>query len=205
MAYLENIQNYLQLLKNTIDQLDKNEVNKFIELVLEAYRNDRKIYIFGNGGSSLTASHFACDFNKGLSYGSDKRFRVMPLTDNLATIMAYANDVGFDDVFVEQLKNHLEEGDLAIGISGSGNSYNVIKAIEYANSRDNVTIGITGYNGGILKKISRHSVNANINDMQVSEDIHMILCHMAMRVIEDSIKQKNEAGPVEKNINVIMW
>ena len=184
----QGIINYFEMLKGTLDLLDINEINRFIEIMLEAYQNNANIYIFGNGGSASTASHFACDINKGVSYKLDKRFRVISLTDNIPTIMAYANDVDFSDIFVEQLINFLREGDIAIGISGSGNSKNVIKAIEYANYKGNTTIGITGYDGGILRKIAKHSVNANINNMQISEDIHIILGHLTATLLNEVIK-----------------
>lgn len=179
----DDITAYLNTLKNAIDFLDKKEIEKFIEIMLYAYNNNKNIFIFGNGGSASTASHFACDINKGVSYGSNKRFKVMPLTDNLATIMAYANDISYDDIFLEQMKNFLTAGDVVIGISGSGNSKNVLKAIDYANHNECITVGITGYNGGQLKQISQHSINANVDDMQISEDIHMILTHICMKLL----------------------
>jgi D-sedoheptulose 7-phosphate isomerase len=148
------------------------------------------IFIFGNGGSASTSSHFCCDLNKGVSYGKHKKFHAHSLTDNMATITAYANDTSYDDVFVEPLKNFLNPGDLVIAISGSGNSKNVIKAVEYANSMGNRTAGITGYNGGKLKQIATLSVNANVNDMEISEDIHMILCHTIKNVFMDLLKDE---------------
>jgi D-sedoheptulose 7-phosphate isomerase len=185
MNFSANIEEYLGRLRRAADLLDRNEVNTFINILLDAHRRQSNIFIFGNGGSALTASHFAGDLNKGVSFGMNKKFKVIALTDNLATIMAFANDVSYDEIFIEQLKNFISEGDVVIGISGSGNSKNVLRAIEYANSCGNTTVGLTGYNGGVLKKIAAHSVNANINDMQVSEDIHVIVCHLAMSVINE--------------------
>ncbi len=178
----EAINNYLNKLKTCIDNLDRNEIEKFIEILTESKNKGTQIYIMGNGGSAATASHFCCDFNKGVSYQKDKKFKMICLNDNIATMLAYANDVGYEDVFVEQLKNFLSKDDVVIGISGSGNSKNIIKAIEYANENGGITVGLTGYNGGILKKIAKYSVNANINDMQISEDIHMMLAHMIMQI-----------------------
>lgn len=172
------ITNYIDRLKTTLDNLDKNEIERFINELLKARDNGKNIFIMGNGGSASTASHFVCDFNKGMSYKQDKKFKFHCLNDNIATMLAYANDVSYDDVFVEQLKNFMEEGDLVIGISGSGNSKNVIKAIDYANQNGGVSIGLTGYDGGLLKKLAKYSVNANIKDMQISEDVHMMLGHM---------------------------
>lgn len=175
---IEKINNYFETMKRCIDNLDRNEIQVFINTLLTARDNGNKIFTMGNGGSAATASHFCCDFNKGMSYGQDKKFRLICLNDNVATMMAYANDVSYDNIFVEQLKNFMQPNDVVIGISGSGNSKNVLNAIEYANENGGITIGLTGYNGGKLKSMAKLSVNANIDDMQVTEDIHMMLCHM---------------------------
>ena len=181
--FTPRIEEYLTKLKNTIDRLDRTEINNFINLLLKARDEDRTIFIMGNGGSAATASHYCCDFNKGASYGYDKRFKFICLNDNTATMMAYANDVSYTDAMVEQLKNFFKPGDYVIGISGSGNSQNVVKAIEYANQNGGVTIGLTGYQGGKLKQTCAHSVNMRVDDMQISEDLHMMMDHLSMRVI----------------------
>lgn len=193
MKFETPIKNYLELLQDTISRLNSAEIDNFLDVLMNAYNNGATIFIFGNGGSAATASHFATDLNKGISFGLEKRFRVMALTDNFSTVSAYSNDTSYDDVFVEQMKNFIKPGDLVIGISGSGNSKNVIKAIEYAKSSGNTTVGITGYDGGKLRQIANHSVNANINDMQISEDIHMILGHLTMKVLNGVIR--NEQNP----------
>jgi D-sedoheptulose 7-phosphate isomerase len=108
----------------------------------------------------------------------------------MATITAYSNDLSYDDVFIEQLKNFLNPGDLVIAISGSGNSKNILKAIEYANKCGNTTAGLAGYDGGKLKKIAKFVVHANIDDMEISEDIHMVLCHTIKNVFMDMLKEK---------------
>lgn len=182
--FTNKIDSYFDKLKLTIDNMDRNEINAFINILIDARDGDKNIFIMGNGGSASTASHFVCDFNKGASYGYDKkRFKFICLNDNSAALMAYANDVGYEDVFVEQLKNFLNDGDVVIGISGSGNSKNVLKAIQYANDNNAITVGITGYDGGSLKVNAEYSVNVNIKDMQISEDIHMILDHLCMKLI----------------------
>lgn len=180
---INKINNYIDNLKLCLENIDRTEIDLFIKLLLQARDDGRSIYIMGNGGSASSASHFCCDFNKGISYNQDKKFKMICLNDNVATMLAYANDISYDDIFVEQLKNFLSKGDIVIGISGSGNSKNIIKAIEYANSNGGVTIGLTGYNGGVLRQIAKYSVNAKINDMQISEDIHMILCHMTYSIL----------------------
>ena len=177
------VNNYIAELKDTLDNLDRGEVVQFADILEKARLQSNKVFIFGNGGSGSTATHFACDINKGASMGQDKRHRIIALTDNIPTMLAYSNDMSYDDVFVEQLKNFIEPGDVVIGISGSGNSKNIIKAIEYANQLENTTIGITGFEGGKLKQISTYSVNANRNDMQISEDVHMILVHLMMKML----------------------
>ena len=166
-----------------MDKLDREMFNRITNLLIEAYERGATIFVFGNGGSALTASHLACDINKGVSCGLQKRWKVIPLTDNLGTIMAYANDVSYDDIFVEQLKNFLQKGDVVIGISGSGNSPNVLKAVGYANDNGAVTVGFTGYDGGKLARLAHCALNAHINDMQISEDIHMMVTHILMRLL----------------------
>lgn len=185
------IKNYLLKVSKTINKINTKDVEQCANILLEAYENNKNIFICGNGGSAATASHFACDINKGVSFGLDKRFKIIALTDNLATITAYSNDVGYDAIFIEQLKNFYTEGDVLIGISGSGYSANVLKAVEYVNDNKGITIGWTGFNGGKLKEISRFSIDANINDMQISEDIHMILVHLMMKILRKKIMGTN--------------
>jgi D-sedoheptulose 7-phosphate isomerase len=188
----KQINDYLTRLGNTIKNLDQNSIKQCSKILLKAYENGNNIFICGNGGSASTASHFACDINKGVSYGLEKRFRIIPLTDNFATITAYSNDVGYEDIFVEQVKNFYQKGDVIIGISGSGNSKNVLKAIEFVNQNEGVSIGWTGYSGGKLKSISHYSINANVMDMQTSEDIHMILVHIIMKVLRKELTGSEE-------------
>ena len=141
------------------------------------------MFIMGNGGSGSSASHAAGDLNKGVSYGREKRFRVMSLNDNMATLTAYANDVSYSEAFVEQLKNFLNPGDVVIGISGSGNSASILKAIEYANQQGAVTVGMCGFSGGKLAGMAQLPVHIPVHDMQKVEDIHMMLFHVAMQVL----------------------
>lgn len=176
------IKDYFSRLQNVINNLDIDEINTFMNVLFDAYKNEKQVIVMGNGGSATTASHFVVDMNKCVSYGQDKRFKVISLADSISTMMSYANDVSYDEIFVEQLKNFLNEGDIVIGLSGSGNSKNVLKAIDYANKNGGITIGWTGYDGGQLKKMSKYSVNANVNDMQLSEDIHVLLTHICMQL-----------------------
>ncbi len=181
------IKEYLEKLSQTLHKIDIRDIDRCSDILLEAYENKKNIFICGNGGSAATASHFACDINKGVSLGLEKRFKIIALTDNLATITAYSNDLDYDDIFLEQLKNFYTTGDILIGISGSGNSKNVLNAIEYVNKNQGITIGWTGFDGGRLRQVSQYSVNANINDMQISEDIHMTLVHLMMKVLRKKL------------------
>jgi D-sedoheptulose 7-phosphate isomerase len=189
---IEQISRYFDKLVSTIENIDKKEIEECAKILLEAYKKGNNIFICGNGGSASTASHFACDINKGVSYGLEKRFKVIPLTDSLSTVTAYTNDVGYDIIFVEQLKNFFQEGDVVIGISGSGNSKNVLNAIDYANNNGGITIGWTGFSGGNLKEISHYSINANIDDMQISEDLHMIFTHLIMKILRKALTGSEE-------------
>lgn len=186
--YLEEITEYISKEIEILKKLNKEEINKCIEVLVEIYKKDGNIYIFGNGGSAATASHFVCDFFKGVSEKLDKKFKFICLNDNTAMITAIANDIGYDYIFEFQLEGVLKENDLVIAISGSGNSINVIRAIDYAKKQGITTVGLTGYDGGKLIKLVDYSVHAPINNMQIAEDIHMILNHMMMSILSEKVK-----------------
>lgn len=180
MNFKQDIRDYIDCEINTLQKLDVDAINQALNLLLEAYQEHKWIYIFGNGGSSSTASHFENDFNKGVSEPLKTKFRFRCLNDNVATLMAVANDMGFEEVFRYQLTDRIEPGDLVIAISGSGNSKNVINAVEYAKSCGNKIIGITGYDGGKLRRMCDVSLHVPVNSMQISEDVHMIFDHLMM-------------------------
>lgn len=180
--YTAEISAYLEHEIATIQKLDVEQINQALNLLLTAFENGNTVYIFGNGGSSATASHYQNDFNKGVSEHTEKKFNFLCLNDNVATVMAVANDIGFEEVFRFQLRGHLKPGDVVMAISGSGNSRNVINAVEYAKEQGNQVIGLTGFDGGMLKRLSDVSLHAPINSMQVTEDIHMIFDHLMMSV-----------------------
>jgi D-sedoheptulose 7-phosphate isomerase len=179
----QQLLDYCQGLKDALDTIPTDAAEKFLQLLESAYQEGRQVFIMGNGGSGSTASHAAGDLNKGVSYGREKRFRVMSLNDSMATVTAYANDVSYSQAYVEQLKNFLNRGDLVIGISGSGNSPSILKAIEYANQQGAVTVGLCGFSGGKLAAMAQFPVHVPVNDMQKVEDIHMMLFHVAMQVL----------------------
>jgi D-sedoheptulose 7-phosphate isomerase len=180
--YKNAIERYIELEIATLKKLDADSINEAMNLLLQSYEHRKKIYIFGNGGSSATASHFQNDFNKGISEYTEKKFNFVCLNDNIPTVMAIANDIGFEEIFRFQLNNRLEDGDIIIAISGSGNSPNVINAVEYAKSKGNKIIGLTGYKGGKLKELSDISLHVPVMSMQVTEDIHMVFDHLMMSI-----------------------
>ena len=175
-------------LLKTIETIDLEKVGQAIEMLRQARDENRRIFVCGNGGSASTASHFVCDMVKGASFRRDKRFRIMALTDSLPTITAYANDVSYDCVFVEQLKNFAEPGDVVMAISGSGNSPNVLQAIEYANSIGCRTIALSGRNGGKLGPMAQLNLHASHPHMGRIEDVHMIVMHMICYYFMDAEK-----------------
>ena len=187
MDYKNEIKNYIELEKEILDKLDIDEINKAINLIVDTKDNDGNIYIFGNGGSSATASHIVNDFNKGISEYIDKKFNFICLTDNFSSVMAIANDIGFEEIFRFQLKNKLKENDILIGISGSGNSKNVLNAVEYGKEMGCKVIGFTGYDGGKLYELSDIHLHVPVNSMQITEDIHMVFDHLMMSILYKSL------------------
>ena len=155
-------------------------------LLATARRSKKRIYIMGNGGSSSTAAHMTSDLNKGANRDDTPRFRAMALSDNTPLLTAWANDSSYEDIFLEQLRDVLEPGDIVIGISGSGNSPNVLRAIDYANSVGATSIGLTGFDGGELAKIANISYVVPSECMQQIEDIHLIIEHMITMNLRDS-------------------
>ena len=161
-----------------LDTLDLQGIAQAIEILQEARTQQRHIFVCGNGGSASTASHFVTDLVKGASYGRDRRFRIQALTDSLSTITAYANDVSFDAIFAEQLKNHAAPGDLVLCISGSGNSPNVLAAAQTARQLGCRIIALTGRDGGKLAPLADLNIAVGHPHMGRIEDAHLIVCHM---------------------------
>lgn len=191
MDYRNDIRNYITCEIETLQKLDIDAINNVINLLDETRKNKKHVYVFGNGGSAATASHMQNDFNKGVSEWIETKFRFQCLNDNVATLMAVANDIGYDDVFRFQLDGQLDPGDVVMAISGSGNSKNVIKAVEYAKARGNKIIGITGFSGGKLKEMADLSLHAPVMSMQVTEDVHMIFDHLIMSIFYQHLCGKN--------------
>ena len=185
--YISEVNTYLEHEIDTLKALDVNEINAALNLLLETFENGNTVFVFGNGGSSATASHFQNDFNKGVSEHTEKKFNFQCLNDNVATVMAVANDIGFDEVFRFQLIGHMRPGDVVLAISGSGNSRNVINAVEYAKEQGAKVIGLTGFGGGKLKELSDVSLHVPVNSMQITEDIHMVFDHLMMSIFYRSL------------------
>jgi D-sedoheptulose 7-phosphate isomerase len=179
---------YLEDLKKVLTELDPSAIGKSISWLKEARDNGGVVFVCGNGGSASIASHMVVDIVKGASYKHKARFKMIALTDSVATIMAYANDVDYDCVFVEQLRNFVQKGDVLLAISGSGNSRNVLKAVEYANSVGARTIGLTRAGGGALKNIVQLTLGVPNDHMGRLEDCFLVMTHiMAYAFMEEAV------------------
>ena len=181
-----------------INSLNLDEINEAMNAIYEAYNKKGTIYVCGNGGSAATASHMQNDFNKGISEYVDNKFRFLCLNDNIPTMMAVANDIGYEEIFRFQIRNKLNKNDLFIGISGSGNSKNVLNAAEYAKECGIKVLGITGYKGGKLKELADYKMHVDECDMQIDEDVHMTFDHMMMKIFYNFLTKNEITG---NNIN----
>lgn len=177
------IKNYLAAHVALGEELDLAGFQAGVDLIRTTFEAGKKIVTCGNGGSASTASHYITDWNKMINLATGKKFRGISLCDNIGLITAYGNDISYDEVFSGQLRAILDEGDLLVAISGSGNSMNVVKAVEYANSIGADTLAIVGYDGGKLKPISKRSVWVPSMDMQLCEDVHLMFGHMVMKTL----------------------
>lgn len=180
---------YLARLKKVIDAFDLTAFEKTVQTILDAYQQQSHIFIMGNGGSGATASHLACDINKGCCIDLEKKFKMLCLNDNMPTMLALANDVSYEAVFEEQIKNFFNPGDVVIGISGSGNSENVLRAISYAADHGGKTMGWSGFGGGKLAKMVDLAFVVSSDDMQQVEDAHMVVAHMVMQSVYAALHQ----------------
>jgi len=182
---------YKDKLIDTLASLNSQEIEDLINLLIDAYQEEKFVFVIGNGGSAANASHFAQDLAKGTRHSPQqkKRIKALSLTDNLPFITAQGNDEGYESIFEQQLRTYATSGDLLIAISGSGNSPNILKAVQWANDNGLITVGITGFDGGKLKKLAKHSVNVRLDDMCTSESMHSIIFHYV--IIELSQRLKN--------------
>jgi len=188
---------YLERLQHELAKIDQRQMHQMADWIFDAWRDERFVFIFGNGGSGTTATHMSEDLGKSslrecdLQDESKKRLKVMSLTDNLGWILAVGNDCGYDQIFVQQLMNYGGTGDLAIAISGSGNSPNVLKAVDWANRHGLRTFGLTGFGGGKLKQMQQAGLHVPLDDMGMVESIHLALFHW---VLNDVFARINREG-----------
>jgi D-sedoheptulose 7-phosphate isomerase len=192
-----NLSAYLDRLNREVSRLNQASIQKWADLLYDAWKNGRYVFIFGNGGSGTTASHMSEDLGKSLLKPEDlndeskQRLKVLSLTDNAGWLLAVGNDCGYDQIFVQQLMNYGSQGDLVLALSGSGNSPNVLKAVDWANRHGLVTFGLTGYNGGKLKPLAQHGLHVELDDMGMVESIHLCVFHW---VLNDVFARINHEG-----------
>lgn len=188
---------YLGRLNEEVSRIDQAAMQRWADLIFQAWRDGRFVFIFGNGGSGTTASHMAEDLGKSTLHERDlhdeskKRLKVLSLTDNAGWLMAVGNDLAYDQIFVQQLMNYGGEGDLVVAISGSGNSPNVLNAVDWANRHGLTTFGLTGYSGGKLKQMQSDGLHVALDDMGMVESIHLCLFHW---VLNDVFARINQVG-----------
>lgn len=188
---------YLDRLQREVQRTSQADLKQWADLIFEAWDKGRFVFILGNGGSGTTASHMSEDLGKSTLRSEDlrdeskKRLKVLSLTDNAGWIMAVGNDVAYDQIFVQQLMNYGGPGDVVIAISGSGNSPNVLNAVDWAERHGLITFGLTGYDGGKLKKVQRYGLHVDLHDMGMVESIHLCLFHW---VLNDVFARINREG-----------
>ena len=186
---------YFEELQRVIAGLSHERLDQMADALVQAYESRRVVYTFGNGGSASLASHLACDLGKGTAFcNGGKRFRVLALTDNLTTLTAWANDSSYEDIFSEQLRNFVQPQDVAFGISGSGNSKNVLNALQVARDAGATTLGISGFQGGQMKSLCDICVIVPSNNMQIIEDIHLAMAHSIFRVVYSRMSRRTMAA-----------
>ena len=186
---------YITRLKDVLDAFDYDTFDRMVAAILDAYARQAQIFVMGNGGSGATASHLACDINKGCCIDLEKKFKMICLNDNIPTMLALANDISYEAVFEEQLKNFFNPGDLVLGISGSGNSQNVLRAIAHAAAHGGQTMGWSGFGGGRLAGITDLAFVVQSHDMQQVEDVHIVVAHMLMQVVYAALHPGKTAKP----------
>lgn len=187
------VSEYLERVCEEIRNVDPGQIENLSNLLEAAYQAGKFVFIMGNGGSGANASHLCEDLAKCTlkDFENQKRLKVMSLTDNVPWIMAIGNDLDYSRIFVEQLKNLASPGDLVLAISGSGNSPNILKAVEWANQHGLTTVGITGFSGGKLRSLAQHNLHAPVDDMGIAESVHQVVFHW---IIDDMYRRIS--GPV---------
>jgi len=192
-TYIRTSQEYFQLYEQVLSSLPHSVIQEAAEKLLRGYEEGRTVFLFGNGGSAALASHFACDLGKGtLAEGNGRhRLRVLALTDNVPLITAWANDSSYEDIFAEQFQNLALPGDIAFAISGSGNSPNIVRALEVAGALGAHTIGLTGFQGGKMKALCDLCIIVPSDNMQIIEDFHLSIAHSLFLVVRNAIQHRS--------------
>ncbi len=191
---------YLAELKTVLDKLPLEQISKAADILFACYRADHTVFTFGNGGSGALASHLVADFGKGTHFpgpghlSTFRRMKALAVTDSMPTITAWANDTRYEDIFMRQIENFIQQGDVAFGISGSGNSANVLRALEHARRVGATTVGLGGFGGGKMKDLLDCAVIVPSNSMQQVEDAHLIIGHMIFLDLRSRITALSEAA-----------
>jgi D-sedoheptulose 7-phosphate isomerase len=192
----QQVEDYFTRLRKTVDVVPKADVATLARLLLQAYDHDKLVITMGNGGHGATASHFINDLSKHTVVSdrknevvvTQKRFRALCLLDNLSLVTAWANDTGYENVFVQQIANWVGEGDLVIAVSGSGNSENILRALSLANEREAITVGIAGHQGGKMKQVAQHCIIVPGEDDLLIEDMHLSIFHAVTSVVRRELQ-----------------
>jgi D-sedoheptulose 7-phosphate isomerase len=195
-----SIERYFQTLAQLIPQLPYEAMDRIVAIILQAAENGRTIFVFGNGGGAATASHIACDLNKGTITGDEdrQRLKVMALTDNVPLLTAWANDVGYEHIFSEQLKTFVQSGDVVLAISASGNSKNVICALQTARAAGATVIGMTGSEGGKVKPLCDICMIVPSDHMQIIEDLQHAVAHSVFLAVREKLRAREEQRPAAR-------
>jgi len=197
-----NIGDYLDRLQEELARVDRDQVRRLADLIYGAWEDEKFVFLFGNGGSATTCSHLAEDLGKNclteaaIDYRGDathRRLKVLSLTDNVGWLTALANDYSYEEVFVQQLMHYAKPGDLAVAVSGSGNSPNVLAAVDWANRHGLTTFGLTGYDGGRLKQMQQAGLHVALDDMAMVESIHLAVCHWIVDDLYGRVTRQDNA------------
>ena len=197
---MDTVETYLTQLVKVVGEMPQDQIWGVILALMGAWRRRARVFLMGNGGSAATASHMAYDLNKLIIVPGQPRFKAIALTDNVPLMTAWGNDSAYEDIFVEQLVNFLEPGDVVIGISTSGNSPNVVKALQVAREHGAITVGFTGRDGGRLKHLVEHCISVPSDHIGQQEDAHMILDHVIAIALRQLIEEEAEARRNEENV-----
>ena len=190
---------YLRYLSSILDSLDRGAIGLFADTLLYARETGATIFFLGNGGSASTASHFASDIAIGTK-SWERPFRAVSLCDNAAILTAIANDFGFEHTFTFQLRNQMKPGDVVVAISVSGNSANIVEAVKYANANDAITMGVTGFDGGLLRKLVKVNVHVPTHrgEYGPAEDVHLVLNHLVATYLIKKVETENQSVDLAK-------